>query len=924
MRPSRREFVKWLSAGGISVSLSHLALAKEPTFATHETLPGRGHFNPAAKGAGRVDGVAKVTGAKLYASDFRAADMPGWPVTTSHAILVRANDATHVYAGMDLGRLDGPAKPSVVVTSADLDRIGTRVPEFYTGDLFCPVGRTPIYLGQPVALLIFEQFDAFDRARLALRDVGFVKFGDETGPVVLPNFGAYRFTRVAGATSEAPDVYSPIQAGWVSPSRIQNAALPVWLPLAKETKADYAKAATYGEEIRAQLAKDDPSQLVLDREFETQSVDPMFLEPESGLAWYSDNSGNLELVLGVQSPYEATESIAFMLGKARPQFRPSHINAQFAHVGGGFGGRDHTPFVLYVALAAMFFPGRPVRLAQDRYQQFQGGIKRHPIKMRSRIGIDRKSGKITAFAADHVLDGGGLANFSANVATVAATAAIGIYDIPKVDVTTVALHSRGVTAGSMRGYGALQTMTALEVLIDEAASELKVDPIAFRRNNALKQNGRTMTGNPYIVSVRTPEILDKLETHPIWQQRADFKQKTTEGRLVGTGVACVTKDYGAGADCSLGRVEIDPEGRIAIFCDHVEMGNGIGTALANRVASHLGVVANEVAVSRVDSYEALGLVTSGNPYTMDQRTQDLAEKNPRWVPAISSATSASIGAHVGTHSSAEAARVIFRFGLWPAALELWHIGKADPRARQWDGARWNDGQLVLDDLAPLPLSKLAATAHARGFVTGAVAHSFSRWAWSRARFPLFGEQYRAEIDALAIRRGRGRFERIDRVSVKFPPTDNNRIGTAYTSMCGTLVRVEIERATGILRIAKAYSVFECGQVLVPEVVLGQSHGGFAMGVGYALLETLPPFEGGPGNGQWNLGQYLIARGSDLPLHDLEIEMLPPLTPDEPPKGMAEVVMIPIVPALLNAINDATGHRFRSLPVTTSLLKGALA
>ena len=166
-----------------------------------------------------------------------------------------------------------------------------------------------------------------------------------------------------------------------------------------------------------------------------------------------------------------------------------------------------------------------------------------------------------------------------------------------------------------------------------------------------------------------------------------------------------------------------------------------------------------------------------------------------------------------------------------------------------------------------------------------------------------------------MRRGNGKFERIDRVSVKFPPTDNNRIGTSYTSMCGTLVRVEIERATGALRIAKAYSVFECGQALVPEVVLGQAQGGFAMGVGYALLETLPPFEGGPGNGQWNLGQYLVARGSDLPLHDLEIEMLPPLTPDEPPKGMAEVVMVPVVPAILNAIFDATGRRFQSLPVT---------
>jgi CO/xanthine dehydrogenase Mo-binding subunit len=924
MRPSRREFVKWVTASGIALSLSRLAAAQEAGFPARAVLPGQG-WNPAANGAGRIDGVAKVTGAKLYASDFRAADLPGWPATTSHAILVRAPDATHVYIGMDLARLTGALKPSVVVTAEDLAKIGTRVPEFYAGDLFCPFGKTPLYMGQPVALLIFEEFGAFDQARLALRDGTFVKSGEETGPVVAPNYGAYRFTRVAGATPEAPDIYSPLQAGWVTPARIQDTALPVWVPFAKETQPPYGAAATHGEQIRAELDAKNPAMLVLDRTFETQSVDPMFLEPESGLGWYNTKDSKLELVVGVQSPYEATESIAFLLGKARAPFKPSRINTQFTYVGGGFGGRDHTPFPLYVALAAIFFPGRPVRLAHDRYQQFQGGIKRHAIKMHSRIGVDRATGRIQAFAADHVLDGGGLANFSANVAVCAAMAAIGIYDIPKVDVTTVAVHTRGVTAGSMRGYGSLQTMTAIEVLIDEVASALPLNPIEFRRRNALKSDGRTMMGNCYSVSVRTPEILDKLEMHPIWRQRAEEKGRLQHnGILVGTGVACVTKDYGAGGDCSLGRVELGADGRISIYCDHVEMGNGIGTALANRVAIHLGGVADEVSVARVDTYEALALVTSGDPYTMDQKTQDAAEKNPRWVPAISSATSASIGAHVGTHSAAEAARVIFRYGLWPAALELWRIPSNDPRTKDWTKARWKDGRLTMTGLAPLGLPTLAAAAHARNFVTGAIAHSFSRWAWSRARFEFGAEQYRAEIDALAVRRGGGKFAAVDRVSVWFPPTNNNRSGNVYTSMCGTLVRVEIEGATGAIRIAKAYSVLECGQALVPEVVLGQTQGGFAMGVGYALLETLPPYEGGPGNGQWNLGQYLVARGSDLPLRDLEIEMLPPLTPDEPPKGMAEVVMIPVVPAILNAIFDATGRRFQSLPVTQTMLKGALA
>src|SRR4051812_23674826 len=128
MRPSRREFVTWMTATGISLSLSRLAFAQPVEFSARETLPGRRQWNPAAAGKGRVDGVAKVTGAKLYASDFRAADMPGWPSTTSHALLVRTADATHVYAGMDLSRLTGAAKPSVVVTADDLVKARTRVP----------------------------------------------------------------------------------------------------------------------------------------------------------------------------------------------------------------------------------------------------------------------------------------------------------------------------------------------------------------------------------------------------------------------------------------------------------------------------------------------------------------------------------------------------------------------------------------------------------------------------------------------------------------------------------------------------------------------------------------------------------------------------------------------------------------------------
>src|SRR5262249_14714452 len=167
MRPSRREFVKWVTASGIALSLSRLSAAEEPAFSARQTLPGRQGWNPAAKGLAGIDAVAKVTGAKLYAADFRAADMPGWPATTSHAILVRAPDATHVYMGMDLARLTGAMKPSAVVTAAEIAKIGARAPQFIAAAvLLGPPGPPPPILGRPVGRLLFGRLAASVKARL--------------------------------------------------------------------------------------------------------------------------------------------------------------------------------------------------------------------------------------------------------------------------------------------------------------------------------------------------------------------------------------------------------------------------------------------------------------------------------------------------------------------------------------------------------------------------------------------------------------------------------------------------------------------------------------------------------------------------------------------------------------------------------------
>src|SRR5437660_11810053 len=101
----------------------------------------------------------------------------------------------------------------------------------------------------------------------------------------------------------------------------------------------------------------------------------------------------------------------------------------------------------------------------------------------------------------------------------------------------------------------------------------------------------------------------------------------------------------------------------------------------------------------------------------------------------------------------------------------------------------------------------------------------------------------------------------------------------------------------------------------PRAATGRRSGGRRLrhGAGYALHEYLPLYEDGPGNGTWNLDRYRVPRASDLPVWNLEIDVLPPLRPTDVPKGIAERVSSAVAPATLNAIADAIGTRCASRP-----------
>ena len=497
---NRREFLSRFVVGGVGVALLPLPSLAAETFewssSRQDVRSGLPH--------GRIDGYPKVTGSKLYSADFRAADVPGWPTRTSHAFLLRARDVSQVFAGIDLSELAPPLRPDRIVLAEDLAAAQLHVPAFYAGDLLCPAGQAPAYLGQPLALLIWSDFAAFSEVRQILRGAAHtVRRGAAAAPRARAPYGGMRYVRIAGPTADADDVYSPVLDGWTVPARYQPIQQTQQAPNAPQFAAEWdppnptgssaARAAYYGRQVRRLLDQPEPDLLVIDQTFHTASNDPVFLEPENGLAWHDPSRRTLELVLGTQSPEDSASSIAELVGDASGDLRVENIVAHCTSIGGGFGGRDHSIFPLYVAVAGLFAANTPVRLANDRFEQFQSGLKRHPFEITGKLGVDRRTGKLVAYTADLTGEGGGLANYSASVGLVAAAASAGIYNIPKVDVTSVAFASPAVPAGSMRGYGTLQSMTPLELMIDRAAEALGSDPIALRKANALASGQKNLT-----------------------------------------------------------------------------------------------------------------------------------------------------------------------------------------------------------------------------------------------------------------------------------------------------------------------------------------------------------------------------------------------------------------------------------------------
>jgi len=164
--------------------------------------------------------------------------------------------------------------------------------------------------------------------------------------------------------------------------------------------------------------------------------------------------------------------------------------------GGGFGSKLDLSFQPYVALAAQRLK-RAVRVCYTRQESMQSTTKRHPSRISLRVGAT-SDGQLCGFDFDGEFNTGAYASWGPTVANRVPVHASGPYAIDDYRAVTAGVYTHNPPAGAFRGFGVPQAAIAQELLFDELADALEMDPLAFRRQNALR------TSHPTVARPRRP------------------------------------------------------------------------------------------------------------------------------------------------------------------------------------------------------------------------------------------------------------------------------------------------------------------------------------------------------------------------------------------------------------------------------------
>ncbi|MGE0710935.1 MAG: xanthine dehydrogenase family protein molybdopterin-binding subunit [Planctomycetota bacterium] len=495
----------------------------------------------------RVDGVAKVTGRALYVDDLQ-------PPGVLYGRTVRSKVPHAKLLGIHLD----PAfdwEGVTVVTAADLAPPAKNVVALIHEDqpALVPVGGTIRHVDEAVALVAAETKARAEAAR------AHVRLETEPLPAVLSIEDSLAKTVVLHGDDNVFKRFL-IEKGDVA--------------------AGFAKAAH-----------------VIEGTYRTGAQEQMYIEPQGMLArWRED--GTCEVTGSLQCPYYVHKALKALYG-----LPSERVVVTQAVTGGGFGGKEEYPSMIaaHATLLARK-AGGAVKLVYERDEDVAATTKRHPARVRHKLGF-AADGELIAADVDVVLDGGAYSTLSEVVLSRAVLHASGPYRIPNVRIAGRAVATNHPPHGAFRGFGAPQTTFAYERQMAKAARLLGMEPFALRRKNMYRLGDTTATGQLLKESVASAEVLDRVEEALAREAPHPRPRRESPALRRGRGIAFYFHGAGftgSGEERLRGQATLAlcADGRFEVRSSSTDIGQGAITTFGQIAAGALGVDPERVRVAQ--------------------------------------------------------------------------------------------------------------------------------------------------------------------------------------------------------------------------------------------------------------------------------------------------------------------------------------
>lgn len=574
------------------------------------------------------------------------------------------------------------------------------------------------------------------------------------------------------------------------------------------------------------------AEVIVEGEYVTGAQEQLYIEPQGMVAVASPRDG-VTVWGSMQCPYYVHKALVPLFG-----LPPDRVRVIQAETGGGFGGKEEYPSLIAAHAALLAWKsGRPVKIVYDRGEDMAATTKRHPSRTRHRTGVTR-DGRLLAMDIDFVIDGGAYATLSPVVLSRGTIHAAGPYDCPNVRIRSRAVATNTPPHGAFRGFGAPQSLFALERHLDKVARAVGLPPDEFRRRNFIREGQTLAVGQQIREKVDLNRLMDRAFALSDYHAKVREFPRGNAGRPVKKGIGFASFLHGAGFTgsgedylASVVALEATPEGRVRILVASTEIGQGTNTIFSQIAADALGLDYDQIEVAQPDTTHV-----------------------PNSGPTVASRTCMIVGKLVES-----------------AALGI----------RQ--------------------------TLSAAG---------------------LLGESFTPADFQYACRSYIEKFGSLKCTSQYHPPPgvhwdEQAYQGDAYGAYAWAVyvAEVAVDVRTCEVRVDDFVAVQEVGKVIHPVLAAGQIEGGVAQGIGYALYENVVWHEGRMLNAQ--MTNYIMPTAADVPPIRVHFEEVPYAYGPAGAKGIGELPMDGPAPAIVNAIEHATGVSLDRIPVTPELLMEAL-